>query len=73
MNPKTRKLLEQILMFAKRTQKRTNNVSLETFLDDKQTKEHTRTVSIAQPECSSTAQHTPVESCFTDLFPQPRG
>ena len=34
MNPNVRKYLEQILMFAKRTQKRTNNVSLETFLND---------------------------------------
>ena len=34
MNPVTRKLLEQILMFAKRTQERTRNVSLEAFLND---------------------------------------
>ena len=34
MNPATRKLLEQILMFAKRTQERTRNVSLEAFLND---------------------------------------
>jgi hypothetical protein len=27
------KQLEQVLMFAKRTQKRTNNVTLETFLE----------------------------------------
>ena len=34
MNPRTRKLLEQILMFAKRTKARTLNVSLEAFLSD---------------------------------------
>ena len=34
MNPKTRRLLEQILMFAKRTQKRTSGVALKAFLDD---------------------------------------
>jgi uncharacterized protein with HEPN domain len=34
MNPKTRKLLEQILMFAKRTKKRISNITLEAFLND---------------------------------------
>ena len=34
MNPNTRKLLEQILMFAKRIQKRMNGITLETFLND---------------------------------------
>ena len=34
MNPNTQKMLEQILMFAKRIQERMNGISLETFLND---------------------------------------
>ena len=34
MSPNIRKLLEQILMFAKRTQKRMDGIALETFLCD---------------------------------------
>ena len=34
MNPKTRKMLEQILMFAKKTHMRMSGVTLETLLED---------------------------------------
>ena len=34
MNPKTRKLLEQLLMFAKKTHIRMSGVTVETFLED---------------------------------------